>query len=693
MLMVGAAVLLPASSALSAVPELPRVTLDTSYIAPTGNTINVPAGGNLQTAINSAQPGDIIRLAAGATFAGNFTLPKKTGTGWITITTSSDFSRLPAEGSRVHPSYSTEMPKVQGVGTVLTADAGAHNYRFMGVEIRPTPGNASWNLITIGDGGTTERPHDMIFDRCFIHGDPVKGTTRGIALNGNSIAVVDSYMSDFKAQGNDSQALCGWNGDGPYKIANNYLEGAGENIMFGGSDPAVAGRLPSDIQIINNSIYKPRAWKIGDPRYKGTPWTVKNLLELKIAQRVLIEGNIIEQSWPMAQIGFAVSLKVANQSGTAPWSTTQDVTFRKNLVQHAAEGVNVLGKDSPNASVNMARVSVNNNVFQDIGTNWGGRGIWMQMLSGTIDFTVDHNTTLQNYTLVTASGDPHTGFVFTNNIAPHNLYGFKGDGVAAGQPTLDKYFPGGVVSKNAIIGGSDFKTQDYSPANVGAVGFVDYVGGNLKLSATSPYRNAGTDGLDVGVDWDAMQAAIAKPRAEMNVLRSLGTGSHSIEMRGIDMGAISEGFIENLALDQLILHDSAKLHLVDAEDNGNRAGAGGTAEALYVNTLTINAGSTLDLNGLHLYFKNGGAPKQLFPGDANLDGLIDMADYAPWFNNYGANGGWTAGDFTGDGMIDMADYAIWFNGYGAGGASGVPEPATLALLALGGLAVIHRRMK
>ena len=80
----------------------------------------------------------------------------------------------------------------------------------------------------------------------------------------------------------------------------------------------------------------------------------------------------------------------------------------------------------------------------------------------------------------------------------------------------------------------------------------------------------------------------------------------------------------------------------------------------------------------------------LLPGDANRDGLVDQADYTVWYNNYGASGEWGEGDFTNDGLIDQADYTIWYNNYGSTGGS-VPEPMTMALLALGGLPMLRRR--
>ena len=48
---------------------------------------------------------------------------------------------------------------------------------------------------------------------------------------------------------------------------------------------------------------------------------------------------------------------------------------------------------------------------------------------------------------------------------------------------------------------------------------------------------------------------------------------------------------------------------------------------------------------------------------------------------------WSEGDFNGDGAVDLLDLDILGQNYGESLGGGVPEPATLGLLAVGGLAV------
>ena len=156
---------------------------------------------------------------------------------------------------------------------------------------------------------------------------------------------------------------------------NNYLEAAGENVMFGGADPKIPNLVPSDIEIRRNHFAKPLSWKVGHPDYAGTPWNVKNLFELKNARRVLVEGNLFERNWLHAQTGTAILFTPRNQSGTAPWSVVEDVTFRHNIVRHSGSGMVISGRDTNFPSQPGERILIQNNLFDDIGgPEWGGRG-------------------------------------------------------------------------------------------------------------------------------------------------------------------------------------------------------------------------------------------------------------------------------------------------------------------------------
>jgi hypothetical protein len=512
--------LLPAAApvAAAALPAPPAVFLDTTPVAPTGRTITVNAGGDFQAALNAAQPGDVIALQPGAVFTGPFTLPNKSGTGWITVRSATADGSLPAPGTRVTPGHASVMPKLQGPNTqaAITTAAGAHHYRFVGVEFRPVPGTYTFGLILLGTGGERDvsaLPSNIVFDRCYIHGDAALGGKRGVGLNSRATAIIDSHLSDWKGVGQDTQAIGGWNGPGPFKIVNNYIEGAGENVMFGGADPAIANLVPSDIEFRRNLVAKPLAWNQNDPgTFAGTRWTVKNLFELKNAARVLVDGNVFQNNWVDGQSGFAVQLTVRNQDGGAPWSTLRDVTFTNNIVRNSAAGINILGRDDLFASDQTRRVLIKNNVFEGIGgPRLGTNGRLFQLISSATDVVVDHNTAFGTGNVITTAGGDTLNFVFRNNIAPHNDYGVIGDGSGVGMPTLTAYFPAVVFARNALAGGnaSLYPADNFFPSSLAGVGFVNMSGGNYRLAASSPYRGAGTDGRDLGADIDALEAARA----------------------------------------------------------------------------------------------------------------------------------------------------------------------------------------
>lgn len=481
-------------------PELPRAVVELPPENAAGPVRIITDGKDLQSAIDDAKPGDVIAVQPGVIVRGEIRLPAKNGDAWITIRTNAPASAFPARGTRVGPSQAPLMFVIESDGSdAIRVEDGAHHYRFVGVEIRPRAGEYIKNLVIMGaDAKTADAlPRNIVFERCYVHGDPDVGGRRGIALNSRDTAIIDSYFSDFKDDVEDTQALCGWNGTGPFAIVNNYLEAAGENILFGGADPGIPNLVPSDIVIRGNHIAKPPAWR-------KSRWAVKNLFELKNARRVLVEQNVFEYNWPQAQNGYSILFTPRNQDGESPWSMVRDVIFRNNLVRHVSSGINLMGTDDIHSSQQTKRILIRDNVFDDVSqANWGGIGNFMQMLHGAADVTVDHNTAFETYAILVASGKPNERFTFTNNIVPNALYGVSGDNFYGDTPNaLSTYFPGALFRNNVIQAGHEraYPAGNFFPATMGEIGFEDYAEADYRLKPSSPYKNAGIDGRDIGAN-------------------------------------------------------------------------------------------------------------------------------------------------------------------------------------------------
>jgi hypothetical protein len=488
-----------------------RPQLSVTYRSGSATTIDVPAGGDLQTALNQIAPGGTIRLAAGATYTGNFKLPAKGSTSYVVITTN---TTLPAAGTRIDLSYLTRLATIKspnGAPALATMTAASY-YKIIGVAFAANV-NGDNDVIALGrDAQATldEVPHHIEFDRIIISGDPAVGQRRALAVNAAHITIANSYIRDIKDAGYDSQAIAGWNTPGPITIKNNYLQAAGENILFGGSHINIPNAIPSDILIENNVLTK-------NPDWRGTSWTVKNLLELKNARRVKVRGNLMEYNWSGAQQGFAIVLTPRNSSGRTPWVTVEDVEFTGNVIRSVASVFNILGHDDTARSAQLARLTIRDNLAYDVHSGrWGGTGTFAQIGGEPRDITIDHNTVLHtgnivlfylgvyiNSSNVKVTAGPIRGFVFTNNMGKHNDYGILGSGQSYGTSALNYYTPGYVVRRNVLASDksvtSRYPADNFFPtvANFNA-GFTDVANRDYRLVSWSPYVGAGTDGRDIG---------------------------------------------------------------------------------------------------------------------------------------------------------------------------------------------------
>ena len=510
-------------------PELPRTSLDTSYNLPMdGKTWTVNAGGDLQAAIDSASLGDVIVLQAGATFTGNFVLKNKgAGSGWIYII-SSALSSLPAEGDRVGPSDAVNMPRLQSTNksNTVRTEAGAHNYRLVGIEITTTysANDVYYNIVRLYGG-----VDNIFFDRCYIHGTSEGNYFDGIAVSDTKrFAVINSHISDIHvAQGqSESHGMQIIHCDGPCKIENNYIEGAGINLFFG--DNFDIPNPAQDVVIRGNHVFKPLSWKNPIPSgpNAGLTWKVKNHFELKAAKRLLVEGNIFENCWYDRQ---RASLVITPRGGNVT-----DITFRKNIVRNT---YTVMGMNPADPNRRVDRVMLENNLFVDTERRIFrlGRG------SGEVgtDITIRHNTvsgTIDSYALMFFEGQAPAfdQFLVQDNIFDSGRYGIGGTGMGS-VDAVNNWLRNYSFNNDAIIAGSSKSLTSppfnnyYFPADRAAVGFSSLSLSStedFRLAPSSPYKLLGTDGLDLGADIDALlQATACTESGACSGVDSVGPGS------------------------------------------------------------------------------------------------------------------------------------------------------------------------
>lgn len=506
----------PPPSGLKAIdPTLPLDSVAVLWPIPRGKVWPVRVGDNLQSILNQAQRGDEIVIDPGATFTGNFILPAKPGSaanGWILVR-SANMAGLPPAGGRATPRLAYAMPKLvtTNVNAALSTAPGARGWYVAGIEMTLNSPSQyiHYGLVNLGTGTSSQNslasvPNNIVLDRVYIHGTTSVSLQRCVGLNSAYTAVVNSTLSQCAAKGFDSQAIGGWNGPGPYRIENNYLEGAGENILFGGADPYIANLVPSDITIRNNHFYKPVSWR--------GQFTVKNLLETKNARRVLIENNILENNWIDGQTGFAIVIKSTNQNGRAPWSQTSDVTFRYNILRNSAAAFAISANPEIYPAVPATRIKVEHNLVYQVGTflqTTNGRMV--QLLNRLSDVQIANNTMVHNVTaglfILIADQGPAQRLIIRDNVSTWGGPWGAVMGLAPqGWQALAAYAPSSYSFDRNVVSGltlnllAGYPLSSFYPLTLVGVGFVNPAANDYRLSPSSPYAGKSTTNGNPGAD-------------------------------------------------------------------------------------------------------------------------------------------------------------------------------------------------
>jgi PKD repeat protein len=524
-----------------------------------GITVALPSGGDFQTAYNALSCGQTLSLAHGVTWNGPFQFTPKgcDDQHWITIATDGSIS---APGTRINATYLPQLAVISmEPGSAANMIVGDH-IRFTGIAWLKQSGKPLVDFVEVP--GAVK----IIFDRNYVHGNPGEEARRFIDLtNGSYVAIVDSLIDEMHclALGSctDSQTISGGLdtvASGPFKIVNNELSAAGENILFGGGS---ATNTPCDIEIRGNYLYKPASWNPSDPTYIGIKYVVKNLFELKNACRVLAEGNVMANTWGgFTQNGSAVLIGPKNQGGAnhsnlCPLCFVSDVIFRYGSISSTSGAFEIFNVRTTNVG-GWASGGHNYSIHDIVADNLQYATCYMcatnlaELSSGYLSADppptddVMHDVLIDHLTLVTvptwplagskreaammlldgppagnSSGTPlMSNITFENSLFGGGNSGFYPTGGGADNCSVGQVDLASMISncwsENSLFSGN--VTVAYtgtgawpqgtllSPSwsNVGFANYNNGVGGDYHLLTSSPFKGLALDGDDPGANID-----------------------------------------------------------------------------------------------------------------------------------------------------------------------------------------------
>lgn len=569
---------------------------------PTGSTLTVGSGkthATIQAAMNAVvllnqNLNHVIEINVGELFSENLVTPPKTGTGWVTVRTS-DYASLPA-GTRVDGT-NAHMATVQVVmstanpvgdaraGSALIIPDGSNGWRFVGIEFTMPTGLGKGlnqlidNLVVVGNNSTQANgwhspsgpalASRVSFERCFIHGRPYPTQlTKALSLLCRDAQVWDSWIIDAHRDRDgatygpqECQAIYLGDGAGPFQIENNELQAAGQCIFFymlnnsgDWNGMPYADVIPQDAIVRRNHLYIPPKWKntdqgLKDPTWDGSHYTIKQLLEFKSGQRILIQGNTLENLFGGQ-----------GQAGQTPGFVAyfpSDIRIESNVFKDCSQGFYIgslnpdvagdcstpvafpPGSECSNDRFNRGqfsnkdifgiealyrrRIAILNNLFLRVDGTFFDHSTDTGSLA-LEDIWIEHNTQIAtnngagNVGRAIQYKDPSRSIRFTlrNNIIAKQQYGPSLDGRDGAQTDAQLLFDQcfGVdrdFRRNVMLGGQQ---GSYNPAAFSLFQTLATAGINADgtLTALSPLKAGGaagaTDSTDNGVNFTNLNAAL-----------------------------------------------------------------------------------------------------------------------------------------------------------------------------------------
>lgn len=509
-----------------------------------GNDFKPANSAALTTALAglSGKVDPIIELTVGQTYTGNFSVPAKNWTGTL-IVRSGSLAGIPNDFdagavSRVGPSHVSSMATItqNSSSPCWSVMADCDDVWHEGLNF--IAGTSSTNLILAGhpnNGVNTiaKIPARIAWVHNVVYGNNLTIALRGLFNETYQSLVAGNYMYGWRGVATEAQAYyCGGYTLGQHDVVNNFLEGGGQCLFYGGGDTVLAGTeiWPSDIYIARNFLNRDAAWR-------ATSYQIKVSLEIKKGERILMTGNIIEGCWGVgfgggAQSGAGVKIVYENTAGANPNQQCRDITFRYNIIRKCGGMLVSLPGENFAANFALNRVEFSDTLGYDLNmTNYelqAGKPIFAELIGSNlapgpaVDFWLCHNTCrhVNAFARGIETGQDssvvpyplYDRITLRDNIIPYGTTGgapgyVRGDSTAEGVASIVGRWTNYDVQKNLFHGSTAVAASypgQYLAANEAAVGYVNVGANDYSITPGSLYSSTGaknaSDGRNQGAD-------------------------------------------------------------------------------------------------------------------------------------------------------------------------------------------------
>jgi len=292
-----------------------------------------------------------------------------------------------------------------------TTNIGPSHYAFMYFEFRPkTTVTLAGNVINT-DVDAYGTPHTLVsqtasdiwFVGIYGHGDAKDWCTTATGTgscvtssnsggpgtnqistfmhmaNCRRCGITDTYIDYDIRAANEGHAVAIAETPGPFFLGNSWISGASSGFFVGGVSSQDSNYYAYDLDLWHNRFTQPPSW-VGTAYTGATSLDLKNRTELKTAQRVLYDTNIVEYSDTSgAQQGQCFTANPRNCSNTSPCdnytATITDITYRNNLCRHALTGLSMIGRSNytigngGGTAGASRRINITNNLLYDLGNS------------------------------------------------------------------------------------------------------------------------------------------------------------------------------------------------------------------------------------------------------------------------------------------------------------------------------------